>query len=89
MSFFMWLAVGAIVGRVANSFIGTRESLALDIIVGIIGAFVAGLLVAPLLGASTINQNPLNFPAMFVSAGGAAILLVALYLFRRRGYQLH
>jgi len=88
MNFIMWLAVGIFVGRIANSFIGTKESLMVDIIVGIIGAFVAGLLVTPLLGVSTINQNPFNFPAMFVSAGGAVTLLLVLYLFRRRGYHL-
>ena len=88
MNLIMWLVVGAIVGRVASLLIGTKNSLIVDIIVGIIGAFVAGLLVTPLLGVSTINQNPFNFPAMLVSAGGAVILLMVLYLFRRRGYRL-
>jgi uncharacterized membrane protein YeaQ/YmgE (transglycosylase-associated protein family) len=84
----MWLAVGAIVGRVASSFIGTQEGISLDIIVGIVGAAVAGLVVTPLLGISTINQNPFNFPAMLVSVGGAVILLAVLNLFRQRGYHL-
>ena len=43
MNFIMWLAVGVIVGRLASLFIGTREGIVLDIIVGIVGAFVAGL----------------------------------------------
>jgi uncharacterized membrane protein YeaQ/YmgE (transglycosylase-associated protein family) len=88
MNFIMWLAVGAIVGRVASSFIGTRESMILDIIVGIVGAVVAGLVAIPLLGIGTINQNPFNFPAMLVSIGGAVSLLAVLNLFRRRGYRL-
>ena len=65
-----------------------EEGMVLDIIVGIVGAFLAGLLVAPLLGISPINQNPFNFPAVLVSAGGAVILLVILNLFRQRGYHL-
>jgi uncharacterized membrane protein YeaQ/YmgE (transglycosylase-associated protein family) len=84
----MWLVIGAIVGRVASSFIGTREGIILDIIAGIVGAVVAGLVVTPLLGISTINQNPFNFPAMLVSVGGAVILLAVLNLFRQRGYHL-
>jgi uncharacterized membrane protein YeaQ/YmgE (transglycosylase-associated protein family) len=84
----MWLVIGAIVGRVASSFIGTREGIILDIIAGIVGAVVAGLVVTPLLGISTINQNPFNFPAMLVSIGGAVILLAVLNLFRQRGYHL-
>lgn len=88
MNLIMWLGVGAIVGRLANSYTGKREGMVLDIIVGIVGAFLAGLLVAPLLGISTINQNPFNFPAVLVSAGGAVILLVVLNLFRQRGYRL-
>ena len=88
MNFIMWLAIGAIVGRMASSFIGTREGIILDIIVGIVGAVVAGLALTPLLGINTINQNPFNFPAMLVSAGGAVVLLAVLNLFRRRGYNL-
>jgi len=88
MNFIMWLVVGAIVGRVASSFMGTREGLILDIIVGIFGAVVAGLVATPLLGIITINQNPFNFPAMLVSVGGAVILLAILNLFRRRGFRL-
>ena len=88
MNFLMWLVIGAIVGRVASSFIGTREGIILDIIAGIVGAVVAGLVVTPLLGISTLNQNPFNFPAMLVSTGGAVVLLAVLNLFRQRGYHL-
>ena len=60
----------------------------LDIIVGIVGAFVAGLVVTSLLGISTFNQNPFNVPALLVSIGGAVSLLVVLNIFRQRGYHL-
>jgi len=85
MNFIIWLIVGAIVGWVANSLMGTREGLLVNIIVGIVGAFVAGLVLTPLLGIGTINQNNFSLPAMLVSVGGAIILLVVLSLFRRRG----
>ena len=85
MNFIIWLIVGAIVGWVANSLMGTREGLLINIIVGIVGAFVAGLVLTPLLGIGTINQNNFSLPAMLVSVGGAVILLAVLSLFRRQG----
>jgi uncharacterized membrane protein YeaQ/YmgE (transglycosylase-associated protein family) len=85
MNFIIWLIVGAIVGWVANSLMGNREGLLVNIIVGIVGAFVAGLVLTPLLGIGTINQSNFSLPAMLVSVGGAIILLVVLNVFRRQG----
>jgi uncharacterized membrane protein YeaQ/YmgE (transglycosylase-associated protein family) len=63
---------------------GTREGLLLNIVVGIVGAFVAGLVLTPLLGIGTINQNDFGLPALLVSLGGAVILLAVVSLFRRQ-----
>lgn len=79
----MWLIIGFMAGWLATSFMRTRESLLLNIIVGIVGAMVAGLILPHYLGIGTINQNPFNLPAMLVSVGGAIILLTVLHLFRR------
>jgi uncharacterized membrane protein YeaQ/YmgE (transglycosylase-associated protein family) len=89
VNFFGWLIVGAIIGWVANSLMGTREGLLFNIIVGIVGAFLAGILLNPLLGISTINQNSFSLPAMLVSVGGAVILLAVLNFLRRWGGLLH
>jgi uncharacterized membrane protein YeaQ/YmgE (transglycosylase-associated protein family) len=85
MNFIIWLIVGAIVGWVATSLMGQRNGLLMNIIVGIVGAFVAGYVLTPYFGISTINQNNFSLPAMLVSVGGAVILLLVLSLFRRRG----
>ena len=85
MNFIIWLIVGAVVGWIATSLMGQREGLLMNIIVGIVGAFVAGLVLTPYLGISTINQSNFSLPAMLVSVGGAVILLLVLSLFRRRG----
>ena len=87
MNFIIWLIVGAIVGWVATSLMGRRDGLLMNIIVGIVGAFVAGYVLTPFLGISTINQNNFSLPAMLVSLGGAIILLFVVSLFtRRRGF---
>jgi uncharacterized membrane protein YeaQ/YmgE (transglycosylase-associated protein family) len=87
MNFIIWLIVGAIVGWVATSLMGRRDGLLMNIIVGIVGAFVAGYVLTPYFGISTINQNNFSLPAMLVSLGGAIILLFVVSLFtRRRGF---
>ena len=56
----------------------------LNIIVGIVGAFLGGLLLAPLFGTGTINQYDFSFGSLIVSLLGAVVLLFIVGLFRRR-----
>ena len=89
MNFITWLVVGIIVGRVANLVMKMREGILLDMIAGIVGASVVGLVLTPLLRLSTINQDNFSLSAVLVSVGGAVSMLAVLTLFRRRGYHLH
>lgn len=84
INFILWLVVGAIIGWAASSLLGTRNRLLLNIVVGIVGAFLAGLWLTPYLGISTINQNDFSLPALMVSLLGAIILLTVLSFFSRR-----
>jgi uncharacterized membrane protein YeaQ/YmgE (transglycosylase-associated protein family) len=87
MNFIIWLIVGGLVGWVASIVMGTnrQQGILLNVIVGIVGAFVAGLVLTPYFGISTINQNNFSFPALMVSLLGAIILLAVVSLFTRRG----
>jgi uncharacterized membrane protein YeaQ/YmgE (transglycosylase-associated protein family) len=85
MNFIIWLIAGAIVGWVATSLMGRREGLLMNIIFGILGAFVAGLGLAPYFEINTLNQNHFSLPAMLASVGGAVILLAVLHLLRPQG----
>jgi uncharacterized membrane protein YeaQ/YmgE (transglycosylase-associated protein family) len=90
MNFIIWLIVGGIVGWVASMIMRTngQQGLILNVLVGIVGAFVAGLLLTPLLGIATINQNDFSLPALIVSVVGAVILLAVVSLFQgRRGWR--
>ncbi|MBE2238887.1 MAG: GlsB/YeaQ/YmgE family stress response membrane protein [Caldilineaceae bacterium] len=60
-----------------------QQGILLNVVVGIVGAFVAGFLLTPFLGIGTINQSNFSIPAMVVSLGGAIILLAIVNLFRR------
>jgi uncharacterized membrane protein YeaQ/YmgE (transglycosylase-associated protein family) len=86
MSFILWLIVGGLLGWVASLIMGTNDNQGklLNIIVGIVGAFLGGLLIAPLFGTGTINQGDFSFSSLIVSLLGAVILLAIVGLFRRR-----
>ena len=86
MSFLAWLVVGGLLGWVASMIMGTndRQGLFLNIIVGIVGAFLGGLILAPLFGTGTINQYDFSIGSLLVSLLGAVILLFVVGLFRRR-----
>ena len=84
VNFIVWLIVGAIIGWLASQLMGQSEGLLLNIVVGIVGAFLAGLVLTPLLGIGTINQGDFSVPALIVSLGGAIVLLAIVSLFRRR-----
>jgi len=86
MSFIAWIIVGGILGWVASMFMKTndQQGIFLNIVVGIVGAFLGGLLLAPLFGTGTINQNDFSMGSLLVSLIGAIILLAIVNFFRRR-----
>ncbi len=85
MDFIIWIIVGGILGWIASLVMGTdaQQGILLNIIVGIIGALLAGWLLSPLFGVNTINQGNFSFPALLVSLLGAIILLAIVNVFRR------
>src|SRR5215475_6249596 len=48
------------------------QGIVLNIIVGIVGALLAGLLLTPLFGIGTINQNNFSLPELLISEGRAS-----------------
>ena len=59
MGFLIWLIVGGIVGWLASMIMRTdgQQGILLNIVVGIVGAFLGGWLISPLVGVGTINQG--------------------------------
>ncbi len=85
MNFILWLIVGGLIGWVASILMKTndQQGIVLNVIVGIIGAVLAGWIVSPLVGVGTINQDNFSLPGLFVSLVGAVILLTVMSIFRR------
>lgn len=81
----LWLVVGGVLGWVASMIMRTdaQQGVFLNIVVGIVGAALAGLVISPLLGVPTINQNAFSLGAMLISLVGAIVLLAIVNLFRR------
>ena len=80
MGIIVWLIVGGIVGWLASLIMRTdaQQGIILNIVVGIVGAVVAGLL----LGKGNINQG-LSIETFLWSLIGAVILLAIVNLIRR------
>ena len=84
MNFIIWLIVGGIVGWLASLIMKTdaQQGMLLNVVVGIVGAFIGGWLISPLVGTGTINEG-FSLGALVVSLLGAVILLAIVNLFRR------
>jgi len=85
MNLIIWLIVGGVVGWLASLIMRTdaQQGIVLNVVVGIVGAFLAGWFISPLVGIGTINQSNFSLPALLVSLVGAVILLAIVNLFRR------
>ena len=85
MNLIIWLIIGGIVGWLASLLMRTdgQQGIVLNVVVGVVGAFLAGWFISPLVGVGTINQNSFSLASVLVSLVGAVILLGIVNLFRR------
>lgn len=76
----VWLIVGGVIGWLASLVMRTdaQQGILLNIVVGIVGAFLAGLIVS----GGSINQG-VTVTSFIVSLIGAIVLLAIVNLFRR------
>ena len=85
MNLIIWLVVGGVLGWLASLVMRTdaQQGIFLNIVVGIIGALLAGFVIAPMFGTGTINSNDFSLSGLLVSFVGAIVLLAIVNLFRR------
>jgi len=81
----IWLVVGGLVGWVASLLMRTdaRQGVVMNVVVGIVGAFLGGWILSPLVGGGTINQADFSALGLLVSLGGAVGLLAIVSLVRK------
>jgi len=84
MNILIYLLVAAVIGWVATELMRDRSNLLINIIVAVVGAFLAGYFLSPFFHVGTIN-NAITIPTMLVTLLGSVILLAVVNLFRNRG----
>jgi uncharacterized membrane protein YeaQ/YmgE (transglycosylase-associated protein family) len=85
MGIIIWLVIGGIIGWLASMVMKTdkQQGMILNVVVGIVGAMIGGLLIAPLLGSGTINRMDYSLPGLLASFIGACILLALVNMVNR------
>jgi uncharacterized membrane protein YeaQ/YmgE (transglycosylase-associated protein family) len=85
MNIIIYLIAAAAVGWVASELMKDRASLLINIVVGVVGAFLAGYLISPLVGVPPISVGgSFSIPTLLVSLVGAVIVIWIVHLLRRR-----
>lgn len=85
MNLIILLIVGGLIGWVASTVMRTdaQQGVLLNIVVGIAGALLAGLLITPLIGGASITDGALDIGSILISLLGAVVLLGVVNLLRR------
>ena len=81
MGIIIILVIGAVVGWLAGMIMRTGGGIVFDIVIGILGALLAGFLFG---GGASILNAPLNLTSILFSLVGAIILLALYKLVMRR-----
>jgi uncharacterized membrane protein YeaQ/YmgE (transglycosylase-associated protein family) len=84
MNILILLVVGGLIGWVASMIMGGPGGILMDIVVGIVGALLAGLVLNPLIGGGNIMTGDLSLSSILMSLLGAIVLLGIMRLFTRR-----
>ncbi len=85
MNLIIMLVIGGVLGWLASMVMRTdgQQGLFLNIVVGIVGASLAGYLITPFVGGSPITNGAFDIKSLFVSFLGAVVLLGIVNLIRR------
>lgn len=85
MTLVLILLVGGVLGWLASILMRTdaQQGIFLNIVVGIVGAVIAGFILTPLIGGAPITSGSFDIMSLLTSFLGAVILLAIVNLFRR------
>jgi len=85
MGLIIVLIVGGVLGWLASIVMRTdgQQGIFLNVVVGIVGALLAGFILTPLLGGAPITSGAFDIRSLLVSFLGAVVLLAIVNLVRR------
>lgn len=81
MNILIYLIVAAVIGWLASALMHDNSNLLLNIVVAVLGAFLAGYFLSPIFNVGTINDG-ITVPTMLVTLLGSVILLAIVRLIR-------
>lgn len=85
MNLIVMLIVGGVLGWLASLVMRTdgQQGIVMNVVVGVVGAILAGYLLTPFLGGAPITSGAFDIKSLFVSFVGAVVLLAIVNLVRR------
>jgi uncharacterized membrane protein YeaQ/YmgE (transglycosylase-associated protein family) len=85
MNIIILLVVGGVLGWLASIVMRTdaQQGIFLNVVVGIVGALLAGFIITPLIGGAPITNGSFDIMSLVASFLGAVVLLAIVNLFRR------
>jgi uncharacterized membrane protein YeaQ/YmgE (transglycosylase-associated protein family) len=85
MGLIILIIIGGILGWLASIVMRTdaQQGVLLNVVVGIVGALLAGFILNPLLGGGNIMNGDFSGSSLLVSFLGAVVLLAIVNLVRR------
>ena len=83
MNIIIFLIVAIVIGWVATEIMRDRSGLLINIIIAIVGVFLAGYFLTPVFHIDTIS-DAITIPTILVTLLGAIILLAIVHLIRHR-----
>jgi uncharacterized membrane protein YeaQ/YmgE (transglycosylase-associated protein family) len=82
MNLLVYLIIAAVIGYIATEIMHDRSNLLINIVVAVVGAFIAGYFLSPIFHVGTIN-DAFTVPTMLVTLLGSIILLAVVNMLRR------
>jgi uncharacterized membrane protein YeaQ/YmgE (transglycosylase-associated protein family) len=86
VNFMVWVLVGGLLGGGISRLVrgDTTAGLLLNVAAGVVGAYLAGLIITPLFTLNALYENSFSPLALAIAVGGAGLLLAAINLPRRK-----
>lgn len=85
MGLIILIIIGGVIGWLASMVMRTdaQQGILLNVVVGIVGALLAGFILNPLIGGGNIMAGDYSASSLIVSFLGAVVLLAIVNLIRR------
>ena len=84
LDFTVWVLAGVALGWLYSARGGdSGPGKMLNMLAGVVGAYLAGLIVTPLFTGGALSEGPVSVAAMVFALGGASLLLAIVNTPRR------